>query len=307
MTRSLLPTLLGVVLVAGASSPDAATVDGRLDPEYGPPLSTQVTATSLGDTPTDFTPFDSLDVCIGSELDGAFGFVSGGTLYLFFSGNYESYFGEPLMFPHQLQIFVDCAPGGQNRLRSDNPRVGNYLRLSDMEGLTFDADFSPDYWLACQVEGSGAQPFFAYYAQLPSGGGGEGHLLGRTSGGGPGTLTGGVNPFGIQSSINQTNRAGVTAGCGTASGAGVTTGVEWAIPLAALGSPSGPIRVCALVARAPAEVSNQVLGPVPLGTCSLGAPSGVDFEGLPGQQCFTLDASVPAVRRSWGRLKASYR
>src|SRR5206468_11162139 len=143
--------------------------------------------------------------------------------------------------------------------------------------LTFDSDFSPDYWLACQVEASGAQPFFAYFADLPSGGGGSGHLLGRTDGGGTGTLSGGVNPFGIESSINQTNRAGVTEGCDGASGADVTTGVEWAIPLAALQNPSGPIRICALIARASAEVSNQILGAVPPGTCSLGAPSGIDF------------------------------
>src|SRR5206468_1014241 len=123
---------------------------------------------------------------------GAFAFVSNGTLHLFFSGNIRSYFGEPLEFPDQLQIFVDCAPGGQNKLASDNPDVGNYL---SMTGLTFDSDFSPDYWLACQVEATGAQPFFAYFADLPSGGGGSGHLLGRTDGGGTGTLSGGVNPF----------------------------------------------------------------------------------------------------------------
>jgi len=121
--------LLAAVLTTGASAARAATVDGRLDPEYGAALSTQVTATSLGDTPPHFMPFDSLDVAIGSELDGAFGFVSNGTLHLFFSGNVRSYVGEPLIYPDQLQIYIDCAPGGQNPPRSDNPAAGNYLRL----------------------------------------------------------------------------------------------------------------------------------------------------------------------------------
>lgn len=78
-----------------------------------------------------------------------------------------------------------------------------------------------------------------------------GYGLGRTGGGGPGPLSGGTNPFGVLCSIYQTNRAGVTAGCVGSSGTSVTTGIEWAIPLAALGNPSGPIRICALIARAP--------------------------------------------------------
>ena len=299
--------LFTFLLVARPDAPRAATVDGRLDPEYGPPLSVQATQTDLGDTPSNSTPSDSLNVSIGSELDSAFGFVSAGMLHLFFSGNFRSYFGEPLMFPHQLQIFVDCAPGGQNRLSSNNPHVGNSLYLADMTGLKFDSGFSPDYWLACQVEGSGGPSYSAYYAELPSGGGGSGYLLGRTAGGGTGTLSGGINPFGVRSSINQTNRAGVTEGCGAASGANVTTGVEWAIPLAALANASGPITICALIARLPAEVSNQVLGPVPSGTCSLGSPSGIDFANIAGQQNFTIDSPVPIQRTSWGRVKLLYR
>lgn len=307
MLVSLRIALLAAVLAACACAVQAATIDGKLDAEYGAALSIQTTATSLGDMAGEFTPLDSLNISIGSELDGAYGFVADGTLHLCLAGNIRSYFGEPLMFPDQLQLYIDCLAGGQNTLSGDNSDVGSYVRLRDMAGLAFDSGFAPDYWLAAQVELSGSMPFFAYYAELPTTGVGVGYGLGRTGGGGPGTLAGGTNPFGVLCSIDQTNRAGVTAGCDAASGAGVMTGVEWAIPLAALGNPSGSIRICALIARAPGQVSNQVLGPVPPGTCSLGAASGVDFSSVPGAQYFTLDTVAPVTRASWGRLKRRYR
>jgi hypothetical protein len=87
----------------------------------------------------------------------------------------------------------------------------------------------------------------------------------------------------------------------------VTTGIEWAIPLAAIGNPSGPIRVSAFVATVFPGVSNQVLGPLPIGTCTPGVPSAVDFGGYAGDQLFTIDMGTPIRRTSWGRLKLSYR
>jgi hypothetical protein len=60
----------------------------------------------------------------------------------------------------------------------------------------------------------------------------------------------------------------------------VATGVEWAIPPAALGNPSGCVEVCALIKLSDAfnaHVANQVLGPLP--------PEGT----------------------TWGRVKAVYR
>jgi len=55
-------------------------------------------------------------------------------------------------------------------------------------------------------------------------------------------------------------------------------------------------------------VANQVLGPVPPGTCNLGAPSGVNFADIAGNQYFTACSAVtPALRATWGRLKSTYR
>ena len=304
--KVIIAAVLGGALLLQSPPALAVTIDGRLDSEYGAPLSTQVNLTNFGDTPPGFTPFDSLNTAIGSELDEAYGFVSAGTLHLFFSGNLRSYVGEPLIGPDQLEVFIDCAAGGQNPLRSDNPALGWYLRLSQLAGLAFDATIAPDYWLDYTAGGSGT-PASAFLAELPAGGGGTGVWLGSTPGGPPGTLKGGTNPFGIQVTIDETNRAGVTAGCGTAAGTGTMTGIEWSIPLAAIGNPTGPIHVCAFVDGRGVEVSNQVLGPLPPSTCSLGSPSGVDFGSIPGQQYFVIDSSTPVQPSTWGRVKTLYR
>lgn len=293
---------IGLAVLSGTAG--AVSVDGVLDPEYGIALSTQTTQTSLGDQPNNFLN--------GSELDEAFGYVAGNTLYLLLTGSYNRYEGEFITYANQLQLYIDVGPGGQNTLSAGNPRVGPYVDLSSMTGLRFDADLSPDFWLGGALEYSSLLPFYVYYAELPEGGGGTGSFLGSTAIGGPGTLSGvgANNPFGILASIDVSNSAGVTAGCDAASGAGVTTGIEWAIPLAAIGNPTGTIRICALLAKAglsSGEVSNQVLGSLPPGTCSLGPAAGVDFGNVPGLQYFLINPATPVMRSSWGRLKAAYR
>jgi hypothetical protein len=299
--ETLASVAIGLALLGGTAS--AVPVDGVRDPEYGFALSTQITQTNLGDQPDNFL--------YGSELDEAYGYVAGDTLHLLLTGSFNRYFGEPLTLPNPLHLYIDDRPGGQNTLGGSNPDVGAYAGLESMTGLRFDAAFSPDFWLYGALEASGPRPFFAYYAELPAGGGGTGYWLGSTGMNGPGTLSGAGanNPFGILASIDVSNSAGVTAGCAAASGAGVTTGIEWAIPLAAIGNPSGTIKVCALLVSAGPSgvVSNQVLGPVPPGTCSLGPAPGVDFESVPGLQYFLIDAATPVRPSSWGRLKAAYR
>jgi len=286
---------LALAVLAGGVG--AAPVDGKFEPIYGASLSTQTTQTSLGDG-ADF---------FASELDEAFGYVANDTLFLLIAGNYRRFMSEPLSFPNQLQLYIDAGPGGQNPLSGSNPNVGLSVKLPDMTGLKFDADFSPDFWFAAARESFNG--LYVDYAELPAGGGGAGQHLGFSTIGGPPTLVGGLNLIGVLASVDVSNTSGVTAGCNASSGAGVTTGVELAIPLAAIGNPSGAIRICALLAPgfAPGDVSNQVLGPVPPGTCALGPASGVDFGNLPGAQYFTVGVVTAAAKTSWGRLKARYR
>jgi hypothetical protein len=243
----------------------------------------------------------------GSELDAAYGYIDGGTLYLLLAGSYNRREAEFITYPNQLQLYIDVAPGGQNALSGANPSVGDYVNLQQMAGLRFDADFAPDYWLEA---GRGAIDFHAYYAELPAGGGGAGYYLGSTSVPGTGTLAGAgsFNPYGILAAVDLSNTGGVIGGCDAASGAGVTTGIELAVPLAAIGNPAGAIRICAmLVAPQPLQVSNQLLGPAPPGTCALGSPAGVDLSTVPGVQYFVIDVPVAAHKATWGRLKVQYR
>lgn len=300
---------LGAVaaLLACVTAPARAiTVDGHIEPEYGPPLTTQTTQTSLGDQP--------LAGQLGSELDQAYGFIAQGALHLFLTGNFSRFFSEPLIFPDQVQLYLDTAPGGQNPLPNSLPSAGGSLNLQAMAGLGFDAEFQPDYWIAGAREAFGW--FYAFYAELSVGG--AGYYLGRSTLAGDGTLTptgDATNPHGIRVSVDPTNEAGVTGGCGASPGAGAVTGAEWVIPLTAIGNPTGPIRICALLARAGGDVvggvrgvvSNQVLGAVPPGTCELGPAIGVNFANIAGAQYFVIDLSTPAVRSTWGRIKQMYR
>jgi hypothetical protein len=314
MHKCIAAWLLALGLVSLSALPAAAvTVDGTLDPDYGAALSTQTNGIVTG------WPDASLGLVggsNGSELDQAYGFISDGTLHLFLAGNLicQGNAVDYGLITHNLYLFIDSGPGGQNRLRADNAGV-DYGVLNGMAGLTFDAGFEPDYWLACRgslanyYDPTSLYTLYAWKAELLAGGGGGGALLGTASAGGPGTLSGGANPDGILVTIDNRNTAGVTAGCGASSGAGVTTGVEWAIPLAAIGNPSGCVKVCAVVASGAAYTFfNQVLGPLPVGSCGLGAPSSVDFNAYAGDQLFTVcGGEVPARTSSWGRLKTLYR
>lgn len=304
-----IPLLAGGTLLLAAAATATPPVDGTLDAEYGAALSTQTTQTSSGDTPGYF-PLDIAEAN-GSELDQAFAFVSDGVLHLFLSGNVKGWFAMEWYPQDNLHVFVDSRPGGQNVLRGDNPGVGQWGNtLNLLAGLTFDTGFAPDYWFHCTVF-SWEPHHFAYGAELLDAGGGTGWYLGAATPGGPGTLTGGTNPHGVLMALDNRNDAGVTEGCDAASGEGATHGVEWAIPLSAIGDPAGCFTVCAFITDASTSAPvlyDQVLGPIPPGTCALGAPATVDFSALAGDQYFVVcPGSVPVRTSSWGSVKILYR
>jgi hypothetical protein len=311
--RKCLPAALLVLgtLCLGASVAPAVTVDGTLDPAYGAALSTQAIGTTMPDASLGLVGGSN-----GSELDQAYGFVSDGVLHLFFTGNLICE-GNPVdygIFTDNLHLFIDSEAGGQNRLRADNADL-DYGALNRMAGLTFDAGFEADHWFGCRgylanyYDPTSPYTLYAWGAELLTGGGGGGALLGTSGAGGPGTLSGGTNPHGIQVTIDNRNTVGVTNGCVASSGTGATTGVEWAIPLAAIGNPTGCILVCAVVGSGGGYAFyNQVLGPLPAGTCALGAPSSVDFNAYAGDQFFMVcGEGVPARTPTWGQLKSLYR
>lgn len=301
-TRSAVRCVALGVLALATASHAAPVVDGVADPAYGAALSVQTTQTSFGDNVN--------VVSSGSELDAAHAFVSEGKLWLVIAGSFNRFYSEPLTFPNQVHVFIDSRSGGQGFLAGNTSPSSSFVRIQDVTGLAFDPDFVPDFWFGAARNGGDGTTFSTYACELPTASGGVGVLLGQGVLGGTGTLSGGSNPLGILASLDISNAAGVTQGCGAGAGAGVTTGFEWGIPLAAIGNPSGPIRICAVLARqgsGGAEVSNQILGPVPPGTCSLGLANGLNLGTIPGSQYFVLDVPIPTVRATWGALRARYR
>jgi hypothetical protein len=127
----------------------------------------------------------------------------------------------------------------------------------------------------------------AYWAELLEPGQDIGGFLGITEAGSNGRLIGegAVNPHDVRVTIDNRNVGGVGPGTGADSGSGAYQGVEFAIPLAAIGNPTGCIRLCAFVNGVDHDfVSNQVLPPLPAGTDYLGEPRNVDFSAFAGNQ-----------------------
>lgn len=301
---------LACLILALHACPAAAaiTVDGTLDDAYGAALVTQTTQTGLITAGSDGdNTFGQLLLANGSELDAGYGVISDGVLHLFLAGNLAIQPNpiDPGTFGNYLLVFLDVAEGGMDPLQNLGPSWDIWAYLN---GLRFDSGFAPDqaFWMlgntlavppgvrVLQNDLTVAAPTAVF--------------LGGTPPGAPGTLSGGTNPYGVQATIDNRNVAGVTFGCGASSGAGVTTGTEWAIPLAAIGDPTGCIKVCAIVTSKTGSVSNQALGPVPAGTCPPGAASGVDLSAIAGDQYFTVcPGSVPVKPGTWGALKGAYR
>ena len=251
-------------------------IDGIADEAYGCPVAVQQIATQFGNN----VQTNLQNNAGGSELDAAYGLVKDGVLYLVFAGNLENNF-------NRLDMFFMTGPGGLNSLTNVNPGANgvDFNHLNNPmgattnghgPGLTFDPGFAPNYFMDAN---NGGTPFKLYvdYAQLWPGGTNSlgvatnGYQLG-TTGSTNGTLSGGTNPFGIQATINNSNTNGVDGGtCNTNAAAlpeaplaaTVRSGFELAIPLTALGSPTGAIAICAFISSGDDTfLSNQILGPV---------------------------------------------
>lgn len=279
-------TLLASCSLLWAAPP---TIDGTADAVYGTALAVQDTKTGYGDSNLGW-----IDWANGSELDQAFGIICGDTLYLTLAGNLESNF-------NKVQIFIDSTSGGQNKLRGDNWNgdSGGLNRMGYLNdgapGLEFDSGLDADFWIGITGgnPGSGTYTLFSNYAILPTNGSGSGFYLGSTGATSNGVLAGGdPGAPAIRITINNSNTGGVTAGTDGGSGAGVTTGIELAIPLAAIGNPTGTVKVCAFITNQNYDhVSNQVLGGIG-GGANLGEPRTTSFANIAGGQYVSLEPSV---------------
>jgi uncharacterized protein (TIGR03382 family) len=264
----------------------APVVDGFRDGSYGGPLAVQNTQTQFGDSNLGQQRFAN-----GSELNAAYARVEGGVLYLLLTGNLESNF-------NKLEIFIDSTPGGQNVLRGDNANV-DFNGLNRMAGLRFDAGFSPDYWISSTGGdvGGGNYGYFLNYAELLTGGGGNGFFVGGNNGDGANPLSGGSNAIGLSAGIDNSNTGGVTGGNGAFFGPEVLdvgTGMEFAIPLSAIGGPTTEFSIRAFINGGGHDfLSNQLLGGINGGS-NLGEPSLVNLTQTAGT-AFTVIVPTPGA------------
>ncbi|MCE9619442.1 MAG: hypothetical protein K8R92_06000 [Planctomycetes bacterium] len=282
--------LVAPVMICTAALLADIVVDGTLDADYGNAKSGQVVHTGFGNASDGVNSFAN-----GSELDGGFMKVDieNGYLYLFLSGNLESNF-------NKLEVFIDSVPGeGQNVLRSDNADVDfNGLNkmgedtVNAIQGLKFDADFAPDFYLTTTLGGDPITQY-ANIAQLLTAGGGVGAYIGSGPFAGPdATNLLDDTVYGCQLSINNANTAGVGGELEfPGSGCGVVTGIEMKIPLVLLGwDGSSDLKVCAFINGGGHDyASNQFLGSLPAFSGNLGGDgSGGYIGGFPAALRFDL-------------------
>jgi hypothetical protein len=271
------------------------TIDGTNAAEYGSAIVTQKLATTASDN-----TLGAQGAGNGSELDAAYGVISGGTLHLFLAGNLSSSLAQQF---DKLSIFFMTGPGGDHTLGTNyngNADFGHINRMgtdggsltTGGAGLTFDTGFAANYWIGVTVDTNASSTFYVNYEVICS------NCNGAFLGSATPTNTMVDGAFGVQAAFNNSNTNGVPgdpAGCTTNTAQGnVTTGVELAIPLSAIGNPTGKVSICAFITDEFYDtLYNQVLGPVTDGTTtycqvSLGESSQVDFSTLPGTNSFTI-------------------
>ena len=282
---------LGVV-VLGLSAVGHAQITGNLGTTsvtYGGPLTTQTINTGFGDSTVGDGTSNG-----GSELDAAYGVISGGNLNVFLAGNFESN-------GNHVNVFVHDGRPGQNVLNL--PATAS---MAAMNGSAFSPGFQATYALDVNdYQGTDYVEEYAFAGPGTLAGGYVGSI--PVPGGiGSGIASGGSFPAYSTIAWNDTNAAGVNGNTGTAANPAaadaVMTGMEVSIPLSILGNPSGPLMVLADInGGGNGYLSNQFLPGLPVGTGNVGGGgpftgpnSGTfNFSNTPGEY-FTVAVPEPA-------------
>lgn len=250
-----------ILVVVGSSAflsvPVYAQITGNLGTtsiSYGSPLALQTINTGFGAS----TGAGSGDDYNGSELDAAYGTVSGGNLYLFLTGDVQGGTSQ-----NSLQIFI----GGGGSTVGQSTLNTSVSPLSNMNGSTFGFNAT----LALTLNDYNG----TLYTDAANLQGSSGGFVGAD------TLTGGIGSaaisgsgYSFQVAFNNTlvsTMNGSAQGTAYSGGASATTGLELAIPLAQLGTISGNIDVLADINNGGlGYLSNQFLPGMPTGTSNLG-------------------------------------
>ncbi|MEZ6016552.1 MAG: hypothetical protein R3F49_15655 [Planctomycetota bacterium] len=208
-----------------------------------------------------------------SEINGAYGALINGRLYLAFTGNLESNF-------NKLEIFIDSVPGGENILSGLPGNDGAGV----MAGLRFDPGFEADYHIIVRRGDSGGGPRLDVdLAQLGTANYSSYGDIFAGSDFGLGDTGTGLNTSPIRVAYNGSNAAGVLGGCNPAvanDAAAVMTGLELSVALSDVGFPSGPVKVCAFINGSGHNyASNQFVGGFTGPQCNLGGDGAGNFTG----------------------------
>jgi hypothetical protein len=247
----------------------AQNLNGTLDSAfYGSPLTVQSINTGFGNSTG--VANSQNDDYNGSELDAAYGVVSGGNLYLFLAGNLQAAGSLNSNSGNSLQIFI----GGGGSTVGQNTLSTSVSPLSNMNGSTFAAGMNATLAFTLNdYQGT----LYTDAANLQSGGGGYLGAVGLSDGVGNGINTSGnsYSLTGFQEGFNNTlvstMGASGSALSGSGSGANATTGLELLIPLSDLGTISGNIQVTADIDNGGLSyLSNQFLPGLSTGTQDLG-------------------------------------
>ncbi len=269
----LYSTIAAAAFLLSVSQARAQVIDGTLDGIYGSALAIQGNPTGFGNS----TIGDGTSAG-GSELDAGYGVISGGNLNLFLSGNVET---GPGGSANHWNIFIATgAPGQSTLLISPSTSAA-------MNGSKFSPGFLGVLMLDANTFGG---TLFVDGVDLTTGPPATASFLGGIP------LSGGIGSAtlaGITIGLNNKNAGGIDGSTATSAAAlSVTTGLELQIPLALIGSPSGPIMVLADInGGGNGFLSNQFLPGLPPGTGNVGgggpftdgSASSFDFSGTPGE------------------------
>jgi hypothetical protein len=251
---------------------------------YGSPLAVQTINTGFGNA-------GGVDSGGGSELDAAYGQISGGNLYLFLAGNLENN-------GNHLNVFIDGGAGGQNTLAA--PAGSN---LASMNGSVFSPGFGATFGFDVNDYAGTLYSEEDYLTGTPSGS--YVGALASTSTGIYAGSSGGVTSLYVNNNHVSTMGTANAALSGATSGANTTTGWELVIPLSAIGYTGGNILVLADVngAGSPPNtyLSNQFLSGLAVGSGNVGGggpygPGGgiFNFANTPGE-FFTVAVPEPST------------
>jgi hypothetical protein len=255
--KTILASGVVVAFLGAAVCAHAQNLNGTVNNAfYGSPLAVQTINTGFGDAA------GGADSAGGSELDAAYGKISGGNLYLFLAGNVEAN-------GNHLNVFIAGGAAGQSILAAPTANVMGPAMNGSVFSPGFQATFALDVNDYSPTPGTILGTLYSEEYNLtgvPSGG--YVGALGESSLGIAAGSDGGVSSLYLNN--NHASSMGA-AGAAYNGGASVTTGYELVIPLSAIGYTGGSINVLADVnGGGDSFLSNQFLPGLAVGTGNVG-------------------------------------